>query len=321
MDTQSAPSREQAAGLRPRHPTGLAALLFTDIVDSTALMQRLGNQAGATLIQRHHELVRKTLAESGDGEEIETAGDSFLLVFAKPSEAVRFSLLLQSRIRQSLQEQGVAVQDRIGIHLGEIVIEEKDADTKLKSLYGVEVDTCARVMSLAQGGQILMTRAVFDNARQALRGEEIQGSKELKWLNHGPYLLKGLEEPVEVCEVGEAEGFPLTPPPTTQKAQRYVSADSEPVLGWRPALEQRVPGSRWTLEEKLGEGGFGEVWAARHETLKEKRVFKFCFRAERVRSLKREVTLFRLLKERIGEHPNIVRLHDVYFDEPPYYLM
>src|SRR5207302_1782749 len=76
-----------------------------------------------------------------------------------------------------------------------------------------------------------------------------------------------------------------------------------------------------TLEEKLGEGGFGEVWAARHETLKEKRVFKFCFRAERVRSLKREVTLFRLLKERIGEHPNIVRLHDVYFDEPPYYLM
>ena len=321
MDIQSEPSREQAAGLRPRHPTGLAALLFTDIVDSTALMQRLGNQAGATLIQRHHELVRKTLAESGNGEEIETAGDSFLLVFAKPSEAVRFSLLLQSRIRQSLQEQGVAVQDRIGIHLGEIVIEEKDADTKLKSLYGVEVDTCARVMSLAQGGQILMTRSVFDNARQALRGEEIKGSKELKWLNHGPYLLKGLEDPIEVCEVGEAEGFPLTPPPTTQKAQRYVSADSEPVLGWRPALEQRVPGSRWTLEEKLGEGGFGEVWAARHETLKEKRVFKFCFRAERVRSLKREVTLFRLLKERIGEHPNIVRLHDVYFDEPPYYLM
>src|SRR5438046_6990066 len=96
MDTQSAPSREQAAGLRPRHPTGLAALLFTDIVDSTALMQRLGNQAGATLIQRHHELVRKTLAESGDGEEIETAGELFLLVCVQAAGGVRFWLLLSS---------------------------------------------------------------------------------------------------------------------------------------------------------------------------------------------------------------------------------
>ena len=50
-------------------------------------------------------------------------------------------------------------------------------------------------------------------------------------------------------------------------------------------------------------------------------MFKFCFRADRVRSLKREVTLFRLLKERIGEHPNIVGVRDVFFEEPPYYVM
>src|SRR5437016_7928 len=55
--------------------------------------------------------------------------------------------------------------------------------------------------------------------------------------------------------------------------------------------------------------------------MKERRVFKFCFRADRVRSLKREMTLFRLLKERIGDHPNIVALRDVYFDEPPFYVM
>jgi hypothetical protein len=51
-------------------------------------------------------------------------------------------------------------------------------------------------------------------------------------------------------------------------------------------------------------------------------VFKFCFRADRVRSLKREATLFRLLKERVGEHPNIVAIESVYFDEPPpYYIL
>src|SRR5262249_44822634 len=71
----------------------------------------------------------------------------------------------------------------------------------------------------------------------------------------------------------------------------------------------------------LGEGGFGEVWLGQHQTLKTRRVFKFCFRADRVRSLKREVTLFRLLKERVGEHPNIVRVEDVYFEKPPFYVV
>jgi len=113
----------------------------------------------------------------------------------------------------------------------------------------------------------------------------------------------------------------LSAPKTTEKAQRYVTAESEPVLGWRPAIGQEVPNTQWVLEEKLGEGGFGEVWLGRHQTMKERRVFKFCFRADRVRSLKREMTLFRLIKERIGDHPNIVRLLEVYFDEPPYYVV
>jgi WD40 repeat protein/serine/threonine protein kinase len=54
--------------------------------------------------------------------------------------------------------------------------------------------------------------------------------------------------------------------------------------------------------------------------MKERRVFKFCFRADRVRSLKREMTLFRLIKERIGDHPNIVALREVYFEQPPFYV-
>src|SRR2546426_1049427 len=124
---------------------------------------------------------------------------------------------------------------------------------------------------------------------------------------------------MEVCEVRVGAAGPVTPPTNTDKAQR-VAAEGELVLGWRPAIGQEVPNTKWVLEEKLGEGGFGEVWKARHEKLDEQRVFKFCFRADRVRSLKREVTLFRLLKERIGENPNIVRLHDIYFDQPPFYL-
>jgi serine/threonine protein kinase len=86
-------------------------------------------------------------------------------------------------------------------------------------------------------------------------------------------------------------------------------------------LEQKVPGTEWVLEKKLGEGDFGEVWLGRHEKLKDRRVFKFCFRADRVRSLKREVTLFRVLKDRVGHHPNIVGIQEVFFDEPPFYIV
>lgn len=110
-------------------------------------------------------------------------------------------------------------------------------------------------------------------------------------------------------------GTKTTPTPAPAPA-----ASPDPRFAWRPTAGQPVPDTKWTLERKLGEGGFGEVWLGRHRTMKERRVFKFCFEAERVRSLKRELTLFRVLKERIGGHPNIVRLLDVHFDEPPFYL-
>ena len=85
-----------------------------------------------------------------------------------------------------------------------------------------------------------MSRGVFDSARQVLKGEDIEGIGPLEWLNHGAYLLKGIEEPVEVCEVREVgqEGA-AGPPTSSEKAQRQVRADEEPVLGWRPAIGRR----------------------------------------------------------------------------------
>jgi len=316
----SAPQPEQVAAFFRKHRTGLVALVFTDLVDSTALLSQLGDQAGASFLQRRRRIIREVLQSYPEGEEIETAGDSFFLVFTKPSDAVRFALQVQGQLRRFSEESRRPVQERIGIHLGEVVIAEHETEAKAKDLYGLQIATCARVMSLARGDQILMTRGAFDSARQVLKGEDVRGVGALSWVSHGSYLLKGIDEPVEVCEVGETGQSPLAAPPTSDKAQRQVRPDEEPVLGWRPAIGQIVPNTRWVLEEKLGEGGFGEVWLGQHQTLKERHVFKFCFRAERVRSLKREVTLFRLLRERIGEHAGIVRLHNVYLEQPPFYL-
>ena len=298
-----------------RHRSGLVTLLFTDMVGSTALKQRLGDRASSAFFDQHHQIVRQTLARFASGLEIETAGDSFLITFDTPSDAVKFALLLQSRLQVLSVEQKAGALDRIGIHVGEVVIKEDQPTAKPRDLYGIPIDTCARIMSLAAGGQTLMSRFAFDTARPMLRGEELG---DLQWLNHGAYQLKGIDEPIEVCEVRVA-GHATSPPTTNEKASR-LSTDGDQVLGWRPALEQLVPGTRWKLIEKLGEGGFGEVWLGQHEVLKEKRVFKFCFQLERVRSLKRELTLFRILKEKVGEHPNIAAIRDVNFDTAPYYI-
>ena len=261
------------------------------------------------MIADHHNLLRSVLAAEEDAEEISTAGDSFLLALARPSSAVRFALRAFSR------ERGRELRDRIAIHAGEVLVTEGSPD-----LHGIQVDICARIMSLARGDQILLTRFAFDNARQAISAAELEGLAQLRWVSHGHYALKGLPDPVEVCEVGEEGLAVLEPPRDNEKARRVFHADDEPVLGWRPAVGQTVPGTHWVLREKLGEGGFGEVWLADHATLRTKQVFKFCFREERARSLKRELTLFRILKERVGHHPNIVGVNDVYLDEPPYFL-
>src|SRR5436309_15818775 len=87
-------------------------------------------------------------------------------------------------------------------------------------------------------------------------------------------------------------------PTNSEKARRVVTHDQEQTLGWRPAIGLSVPSrTGWLLEKKLGEGGFGEVWLARNKSIRVRRVLKFCFDAERLRSFKRELTLFRLLNE------------------------
>ena len=116
--------------------------------------------------------------------------------------------------------------DRIGIHVGEVWIEEHEGAGKAQDLYGLQVDTCARVQSLGQADQILLSRFPFDSARQALKGEELHGIGVLSWLNHGPYRMKGVEEPLEICEVGE-EGKARLRQPGHGSDQRSPRLDEE----------------------------------------------------------------------------------------------
>src|SRR4029453_3050016 len=121
----------------------------------------------------------------------------------------------------------------------------------------------------------------------------------LVWLAHGPYRFEGTREPLDVFEVGRPGQSFFKPPSHNKNARRAVRPGDEATRGWRPGPGLAVPGrDGWTFLDKLGEGGFGEVWLAGH-TSGEPRVFKFCFDASRLRGVKREATLFQILKDEL----------------------
>ncbi len=210
------------------------------------------------------------------------------------------------------------------MHQGQIT-EVGGSESDPGKIVGMPINIATRIMDLGLGRQILMTRSIFDDARHFVRShpeaKNAPDCSEIEWKAHGRYSFKGVEEPMEVFEVGIVGWAPLTTPENSEKTKRLVLDHEETTLGWRPAVGLGIPGrSNWLLNKQLGEGGFGEVWLAVHKKTHTKRVFKFCFEADRVRGLRREVVLFRLLKETLGPRDDITQILDWEFDHPPYFL-
>lgn len=84
---------------------------------------------------------------------------------------------------------------------------------------------------------------------------------------------------------------------------------------------EAVPGRmHFVLETPIGRSSGSEVWTARHTKTRELRVYKFSPDGERLAALKREATLFRVLRDSLGEHPSFVRIVDWNFETPPFFL-
>jgi class 3 adenylate cyclase len=201
VSTQSAIlSREDIAradAFCERHNTAVLTIVFTDVVGSVRLKADLGEDAGIVLIQRHFQEIRDILRQFPKGEEIKTTGDGFLIIFALPSKAVEFALAVQRRMYQIRPELPRAVLVRIGIHLGEVVREDRVGG----DIFGLQVDKAVRVRDLAESDEILMTQAVYENARPILAGADLP---PLVWNNQGLQSVKGLDEPASIYSVGYA---------------------------------------------------------------------------------------------------------------------
>ncbi|MBZ5725298.1 MAG: winged helix-turn-helix domain-containing protein [Acidobacteriia bacterium] len=100
---------------------------------------------------------------------------------------------------------------------------------------------------------------------------------------------------------------------------KRVAAPAELEFGFRAG--DAVSGrDQWQLVRKLDVSASSEVWLAEHPKTHESRVFKFASDGVRLKGLKREVTLARLLRESLGERPDFVRVLEWNFDAPPFYL-
>jgi class 3 adenylate cyclase/pimeloyl-ACP methyl ester carboxylesterase len=144
----------------------LATVLFTDIVDSTTHMARLGDSGWRELLERHHSLVRTELARSR-GTEVDTAGDGFFAAFDGPARAIRCA----KSIVGSVGELGIDV--RSGLHTGECEI----VDGKVT---GIAVHTGARVAAHAGPGDVLVSSTVKDLVAGSGLEFEDRGVHELK---------------------------------------------------------------------------------------------------------------------------------------------
>ncbi len=157
---------------------GTLTIIFTDIEDSTALNEELGDKAWLKLLEAHDRIVRRC-AGMHAGHIVKSQGDGFMIAFAHAEDAIGSAVEIQRSLASGPRRlRGTPIAVRIGIHTGPAL--EKGGD-----LFGRNVALAARVADQARGGEILVT---------AEAGEASAGAADL------------LAEPREV----ELKGLPGT---------------------------------------------------------------------------------------------------------------
>ena len=146
----------------------LATVLFTDIVDSTATLARIGDQAWRDLLIEHNRRMRDQLNRFR-GREIDTTGDGFLAVFDSASRAARCGLAMTDAAR------AMGTSIRVGIHTGEVEFIGGDAR-------GVAVHAAARVLARAGADEVLVSSTTRDLLEGSGLSLEDAGAHELKGL-------------------------------------------------------------------------------------------------------------------------------------------
>jgi class 3 adenylate cyclase len=130
----------------------IRAMMFTDIVGSTNLINAIGDEAWNHLVRWHDQTLRSLFVTHG-GKENDHAGDGFFVVFPATTAAANCAIDIQQTLRRHRAESGFAPEVRIGIHAAEVT--ETD-----ESHIGLEVHKASRIAALAGSGEILASASV-----------------------------------------------------------------------------------------------------------------------------------------------------------------
>ena len=133
---------------------GTITIAFTDIVDSTALLTRLGDHAWRDLLRRHNVVIEETAAKHG-GTVVQTEGDGTMLAFSSARRAVACAQAIQHEISDAFSDDSPPVRIRIGVHTG-------DALNEADGFFGKTIHYAARVAAQALGGEVLVSSVVQD---------------------------------------------------------------------------------------------------------------------------------------------------------------
>lgn len=228
--------------------TTTVTVLFTDIVGSTGLRQRRGETAAHALMIEHNEIVRQQIGKHA-GQEVKTAGDSFMVAFDSARKAVECAIGVQRALHDFNRAHAVhPVKVRIGLHTGEAIRVGGD-------LFGTSVDAAARIMGKAEGEQIL----VSDILKSILGA-----ARDIPLKEHKRVRLKGFAESWRLWEVEwRSEIPPLAAAPAV--AGESVDTGRTPYVGrsderalLRQAVNRAVAGSGGVVLI-AGEAGLGKT--------------------------------------------------------------
>jgi class 3 adenylate cyclase len=154
--------REQPDMSQTLAADGTVTIVFTDIVDSTVLLGRLGDHAWRDVLRRHDAVIEEATTAYA-GTVVETQGDGSMLAFSSARRAVACAQAIQREIGRAFAADSPPIRVRIGIHTGDAV---QEADR----FFGTTVHYAARVASQALGGEVLVSSLV----RELVAGPEIE---------------------------------------------------------------------------------------------------------------------------------------------------
>jgi putative peptide modification system cyclase len=210
----------------------LRTLLLTDLVDSTGLVERLGDAPAGELFRAHDRLVLQ-LQQQWRGRLIDRS-DGMLLLFERPIDGLGFALDYARGLTDLGTERNLELRARAGLHVGEVLTwrnsdEAVSVGAKPLEVEGLAKPMAARLMAMARPGQILLSAVAEPLAHRAAR-ELGERGQHLLWKSWGRWRFKGVPEPQQIFEVGEPGVAPLRLPPSTPKAWRDIPLWRRPAM-------------------------------------------------------------------------------------------